>query len=298
MFRSVSITSVSTCLLALRRTDGRMYPYRGILGGGLGLLLGVSQPAAAFASGALQPVTPWKIENRVTQCMASREYGRPDKPVTFAIVPGLDGSTFELLLAYKRSAAAVAREMRGTVDFGSGSIDSWSLKYVTGDKKHTVYRFRLSAAQMAQARTAQQISLYVDGQANAKLALDSTGQVLDSLQKCEGAVRDYWNFDGEKNGRISTPAKGELRAVFSPDDYPGDALSRDQEGSSQFLLMIDEKGSVAGCQVVSPSGVPILDAMGCAVLQTRTKFSPALDSSGKPVRSTVQTGTVQWLIAG
>jgi hypothetical protein len=57
---------------------------------------------------------------------------------------------------------------------------------------------------------------------------------------------------------------------------------------------VDEKGSVAGCHVLQPSNIPVLDAMGCQVMRLRGNFSPALDRTGKPVRSTIVTPNIVW----
>jgi protein TonB len=80
-----------------------------------------------------------------------------------------------------------------------------------------------------------------------------------------------------------------VRTVFTANDYPSEALNRGQEGDAQFLLLIDENGKVAGCHVLIASGVPALDAMGCSVIRKRARFKPAVDSAGKPTRSTVVT---------
>jgi len=120
-------------------------------------------------------------------------------------------------------------------------------------------------------------------------------KLIEGMQKCASELRDFWNM-GANSGRIAVAAKGSVRAIFTSDDYPKSAYYRAQGGTSQYLLLIDEKGSVAGCHVVVPSGVPILDAMGCAVLQERTKLAPAKDASGKPVRSGYVTPPVKWIM--
>jgi protein TonB len=61
-----------------------------------------------------------------------------------------------------------------------------------------------------------------------------------------------------------------------------------------LILLVDEAGKVAGCDVLSPSGIPALDIMGCQVIRNRARFTPALDATGKPVRSTVVTPPIIW----
>jgi protein TonB len=84
--------------------------------------------------------------------------------------------------------------------------------------------------------------------------------------------------------------------LFDASDYPAEAVKHEQEGSAQYLLLIDEHGSVSGCHVTKASGVPVLDAMGCQVFRQRAKFKPAVDSKGIPVRSAVKTPPIEWKI--
>ena len=117
--------------------------------------------------------------------------------------------------------------------------------------------------------------------------------LLAGLQECTADLKRHWNADGEKNGALSTGAQGDVRSIFKLEDYPSEASSRDQQGSGRFLLLIDERGGVAGCQVLEAS-VPALDARGCQVIRERAKFTPAVDRSGKPVRSTFVTPRITW----
>jgi protein TonB len=83
---------------------------------------------------------------------------------------------------------------------------------------------------------------------------------------------------------LKSRAKGDLRRFFSSDDYPWMALIKDQEGQVQFSILIDEKGRVADCSVIEPSGVAVLDAQSCAILTERASFTPAIGTDGKPAR--------------
>lgn len=272
---------------------------RNRIAGGAGLLLCLAQSARAADAGAvLQPVSPWNLDYAVTQCTAMRNYGSATDPVTFAMVPAPEGDTYELLVGYKRPAAEFADELEGTVDFGSGPIKAWLLRYGSKNRKLTIYQFRISSAAMAQARTARSVTFHIKGAPDVAFSLETIPALMDGLAKCTDDLKDYWNMGGKTVAREAAPAKGDLRSIFSANDYPWEALSRWQQGTSQYLLMIDDKGKVAGCHVVTPSGVPILDVMGCAVIQERAKFDPARDSTGKPVRSTVVTPPVSWRMEG
>lgn len=266
-----------------------------ILGAAAGALMSSPSWAAPLNSSMLQPINKaWDLDYGLTQCIALRQYGDAAKPVNFAIVPAPNGETYELLIARKRGGPAAPQEFQGSVDFGSGPINAWLLEYPTKDGKLMVDQFRIGAAQMAQARSANRVTVHTQGEPDVSFELDHIPALLDGLQTCTSDLQDFWNMGGEKNGRIATVSRGDVRTVFSANDYPSQALSYRQQGDSQFLLLIDEKGKVAGCHVLLASGVPLLDAMGCAVIQERARFDPALDSTGKAVRSTFVTPKVRW----
>lgn len=243
---------------------------------------------------ALTPVENWVVDYREDQCLATRRYGDLAKPVTLAVRPAPNGETYELLLSKPGSASTAAAEAKGAVDFGGGEIKAWLLSYGTKGSQSKVYQFRIPAAEMAQAASATTVTLRPEGEAPVTFSLSSMKALLDTLRVCTADLQKYWNADGERLGAIATPSKGDVRGVFTANDYPADAIYRNQGGTSQFLLLIDEKGSVAGCHVQKASGIPVLDAMGCQVIRLRSKFSPARDRSGKPVRSTVVTPPIVW----
>jgi TonB family protein len=199
-----------------------------------------------------------------------------------------------LLVGRKRRVTLPIIEEEGIVDFGRGPINAWVLFYQTPDKALDVHQFRISAADMAQARSATGVTLHIADASDVAFQLALMPQLLDGLQTCTEDLKRYWNMDGEKTGTFSKQTSGNLRSIFSSDDYPREAMKRWQQGKGQYLLLVDENGQVAGCQVLLATGVPILDAQACSVIERRAKFTPALDKNGKPVRSTVVTPPINW----
>jgi len=251
--------------------------------------------STAPASGeTLQPIKNWVVDYRDDQCLASRDYGNPDKPITLGVRPSPNGETYELLVRQPHYGPSYAMELKAAVDFGKGPIKAWLLSYASADHKSNLYQFRISAEEMSQAKSASTVTVDPSGSPSITFALKSMPELLQSLQACTADLESYWNANGDKDGSIATPAKGDIRSVFSADDYPDVALQLEQSGSTQFLLLIDEKGAVAGCHTLKPSGIPVLDAMGCQVITKRAKLSPARDKQGKAVRSTLTTPPVKW----
>jgi TonB family protein len=262
--------------------------------------LGVSVLGALIASvpapGApLQPLKPWVLDYDETQCLALHEFGSARNPITLAIRPAPNGETYELLVMRQFSGPLYAEEVKGTVDFGNGPIKAWVLHY---GKKTDIYQFRISAAEFAQARSASVVRIYTEGSPVAKFALQSMPELISGLDKCTADLQRYWNMTREQQSKLSVPAKGDVRTIFSSEDYPAEALSRREQGTGQFLLLINEGGRVAGCQVLKATGVPVLDAMGCDVIMKRAKFTPARDHEGKPIRDSYVTPLITWRLAG
>ena len=77
-------------------------------------------------------------------------------------------------------------------------------------------------------------------------------------------------------------AKGKLQDLISQDDYPASALARREEGRVGFALEVGENGRVTGCTITRSSGSRVLDVATCRLMQSRARFTPALDSNGMP----------------
>jgi protein TonB len=96
----------------------------------------------------------------------------------------------------------------------------------------------------------------------------------------------------------SARARGDVRSLFSSDDYPASAQSAGAEGSAQAQLTIGPDGRVVGCSLVRSTGNGALDAATCNILRRRAKFTPARDSSGNATTDTYTTPTIVWRLEG
>jgi len=93
-------------------------------------------------------------------------------------------------------------------------------------------------------------------------------------------------------------AKGDLRTLFSPDDYPASAQSANAEGTVRAELTISATGQVVSCNITQSSGNSALDSTTCNILRRRAKFTPARDSNGNPTTDTVETPPIRWQLEG
>ena len=85
---------------------------------------------------------------------------------------------------------------------------------------------------------------------------------------------------------------GSLQGLISPDDYPVDALDRNEQGDVGVLIRVDPTGAVSDC-IIEHSASAILDARTCELIRQRAKFSPARDRQGRPVASEKRTN-ISW----
>jgi len=93
-------------------------------------------------------------------------------------------------------------------------------------------------------------------------------------------------------------AKGDLRSLFSADDYPASAQSSGAEGTVRASLTIGPDGRVTGCNITQSSGNGSLDSATCNILRRRAKFVPARDSNGNPTSDTIATPSIIWRLEG
>jgi TonB family protein len=254
--------------------------------------------SAAAPSNSIEPLKPdkaWVVDFATAECNAQRAYGNPVNPIILGLRPSAWGSTYELMLITNERGPVYAEEKEGWVDFGQAPIKAWLLHYgVTQPKPYNFFKFRISAEQMAQARSASTVTFHISGRPEVSLTLTAIRTLLESLDRCTNDLQHYWNMTDTEQKKISASAQADLRAIFNWQDYPQEAMSRRQEGMVQFLLFVDEKGKLAACHVLKPSGIPVLDGMGCQVIGKRAKFKPALDSAGAPIRSSIVTPPIVW----
>jgi len=90
-------------------------------------------------------------------------------------------------------------------------------------------------------------------------------------------------------------AHAQLNRLFSSDDYPMNAIRREEQGTVAFRLSISRRGSVADCVVTSSSGSDALDEATCDILERRAAYEPARNAEGKRVPDQ-DTGRIRWVL--
>lgn len=261
---------------------------------------GLSAALLAYASAAIagpspvQPSADWVLYNSDTQCLAGRTYGNSANPITMGVRQALLGDTYELIVGRKGQPPETVVEGFGDLDFGKTATQRLFMHSGSKASQTDIYQVRITAPEMEEMRTASDLTLRLRNGPTISFALNGMSDLLSKLTACAASLRSRWNITRNENHRLRTSAKGNLRSIFSADDYPLQAQASRQSGRVQLLVLIDENGGVAGCDVVLSSGNPLLDGMGCQVIGKRARFTPAIDASGKPVRDSILTPPLIW----
>jgi protein TonB len=90
-------------------------------------------------------------------------------------------------------------------------------------------------------------------------------------------------------------AKANLASYVSDEDYPSNAVRNEEQGTTRFRLVVGPDGKVKECSVTSSSGSSALDSTTCKLMRQRAKFTPAMDSNGKPTGDTVASA-IRWVL--
>ncbi|MFL6844289.1 MAG: energy transducer TonB [Allosphingosinicella sp.] len=98
--------------------------------------------------------------------------------------------------------------------------------------------------------------------------------------------------------RIVVPARprADPQSLIAVEDYPQAAIRSGEQGRVGFALDVGAELRVHGCSVTRSSGSAALDSATCRLIQSRARFTPAMDSNGRPVPSRVEE-IVAWTLS-
>lgn len=246
--------------------------------------------STAIAAEPLQPTSKWIVDFDEAQCVASRNYGDKDRPLYLTFKSPAVGESMQMaVIRPAGSATPEPEEKRGLLALGNAEPLKIGVLAVTVKKtKQRFFRVNLSADQIAALRNSKTISLSAGGELHETFVVDEVPALLKVMDNCVVDLRKVWNAsngDGQPPSKQRS-ARGNLQAVFKPEDYPADAMFDGVGGTAKFVVLIDENGKVADCTIVETSGIASLDAQSCGIIQTRVTFKPAIGLDGKPTKDT------------
>lgn len=241
--------------------------------------------AHAGPAAAATPISDWKIESSDARCVAVRQYGSAEAPVTLAIKAPVEGDALQLaVLRSGRQPAAIQRKATLTLD--GKKFEPSALSYpVAGLKRKEAHLLNLDTDVAGAFRAAGTAHISVQRGVSDTFALSPATQVWKDLQGCVDRLRNTWNAVDDRPSRIATEAIGDLQQAFKVSDYPLSMVRAENMGTVGFALLIDETGKVRDCTVTNTSSFAVFDSRSCGIIIERAKFEPARDPMGKAVKS-------------
>ncbi len=239
-----------------------------------------TMPSTATAE-ALQPTSKWAVDYGETACVAMRYYGDPKNPVVLALRPSLNDATVRVMIARAGGYTAAEHFAVKVSDF-----KTTGLRFFAKEGKRRIVWIDLTREQFDQRAADRSITFFGS---NLDLDLSTAGMAaaVKALRVCNADLRKHWNADEAGQARIASSATPTVRPdrLIASGDYPSQALKELRGGRTRIAVLVDETGATKDCVVEEHSGVATIDAQTCIIVMKRSKFEPARDSAGKPVKS-------------
>jgi hypothetical protein len=241
----------------------------------------------------LSPSSPWQVDYADKSCRLLRTFGNGESDTLLSITGSDPGGDLRIVIvsnrlrdnAVERSQIAMGPgtlpfEIRRPIgvkvaDFGPG------FAVILSQKSHDPFpfgKFDWSAIQWIQVTS--------EDSANLRLETSGLASPLLAFRKCIDDLARNWEIDLNAHwNKTKSTMPVEFYDVLSGVDIPKGIVDQSGELVSEFRLLIDETGKPSKC-VSKPLGNPRqFDERVCAVLMAKSRFSPARDENGKPMKS-------------
>jgi len=232
-----------------------------------------------------QPTGKWIVHFDDAQCVAERNYGSENKPLYLALKQPALGKVIQIDIV-ERGYSNDATQFDGTIQFDGAAPRKVSvLRFPVSKEKMRIHMINIPLDVVSESRAATAVSIksaYLD----ENFALQQFGSLLDVMNECAADLGKFWNVRSSDtdDSAVRDDAKGNIRGLFSSDDYPWQSVRAGDTGAVKAALLVNEEGKVADCSVIETSGQAALDAQTCAVLKERARFKPAIGKDGKPAK--------------
>lgn len=256
---------------------------------------------AAAAAGVIPPTSKWQVRFDESQCVASREYGSAERPLTLIFKTPAAGDVIQVAVAEKDGGSSRPEQLNGKLGWGSGPLrDSSVLSFRNAEASRKLFVINRPRAEAdgASAAGVDTLTVEVGHGLQRNFGMAGLPEVLKVMDECVQDLRSYWNYvepKAEVNPKLRSRASYQLYRLFNSGDYPRVAANQDQSGQVEVVLLIAPDGKVADCTLTATSGIAALDAQTCAIIRARARYKPAVGLDGKPARD-VDHARIRWIM--
>ncbi len=263
------------------------------------LLAAIMVPANVRAE-VYQPLSPWNIHYAESACDLKRIFKGASGEIQIQISQAFDlrGASFYLVTKPTTKRRYWEADVVFTIDETGAELkkNAYFLRNRDGNLLiWQIYGFDIAFLE----DLPDEITLRLNSAKNSEVALRLTGMksVNEALEQCQRNLYEAFGVDYgqvELLSRLPKPDHSPGRWVTAY-DYPTEALRKDLEGTTRFMLLVDREGRTENCVILQSSGHQSLDDQACKLLEKRARFIPALDEKGERVTST-WISAVRWQV--
>lgn len=275
--------------------------------------------AAKPQANVLNRTSKWEMKYDEDACTLAAAFGEGKGNVLMVLTRTSPGDGFEMKL-YSNALRYSTLAMPIDVAFGAQQpvrLEGISAIASTPEKTPTVIvdglrldgwrypRQGVNTAIIPPAITPDQeaaismITVKPVGRKALQLATGSMGGPMNAMRACTDDLLRHWGFDPAVQTSLSRPATptGNPGTWLFSRDFPAGALNRGENGLVRFRLDVEATGDVSNCRILSRTNPDSFADLSCKLIKERARFTPALDSIGKPVKS-FYISRVRWLSPG
>jgi TonB family protein len=255
----------------------------------------LAAPVAAAAAPPAPAAPQWIAHGGDYQCRLTLQSGKI--AVSLQLVPGTDGLEFRAGdLRWKSLPVRDGQEI--TVQLEPGPAFSVQTFPLSANGVYAITSSGLTRDFLRDFAQASRLRIAAKERSLIDLPLPGAARAVKALHICEEDTLLSWGIDPSERAALkSLPTdQAPTTSVVGNDDYPGEALRAEAEGTTVVRLAVGTDGRVGECKVLSSSGHASLDKRSCEVLEQRARFNPAIGADGNAVRAYVVT-YLGWRIA-
>ncbi len=257
--------------------------------------------AAARAPETLKRTGNWIVDYNRDACHLIAQFGTGRDMIIMRLTRYELGDEFALDLYGRRLASTDVRS-KATIDFGlrGTPVEAQTLNGTAGDLPMMhLGPMRLDGWESGepgevgpplhprQEAAVSGVAVKIGRKKPFRLEFGSLAKPMEQLRLCQADLLKSWGYDPAVQATLSKPVRpaGSPAAWLQTSDYPPGAVERGQNGLVQFRLDVEADGRIAGCHVLARTSPDVFADTTCQTVSRRAKLEPALDATGKPVRS-------------
>ena len=244
--------------------------------------------ALSLLAAAVQATPPkkldWTWDRTTPSCSLQQAVSSDGKIVSISRTPGNDSTSIfvggTVRIVDRQEVFPDAK-----VNFLPGGSSDATIYVATAGGKSDAFATSDDPEFLTKLANASEFEFVQEKFGTERRPLRSTAAAVEALRKCEDSRMREWGIDPIAWRALKArpqPVKG-APPWFTADDYPISAIWKGLQGYSISRVEVAPDGRVSNCVSLNRNRAPNVKDRMCLKLKHRARFTPALDTSGKPV---------------